>query len=312
MPHAPRLILGLAVSSLLWGAPASAQSITVGGQIIFENWRGGTFSLLGENFHFHGDLPTFEGPFDLALCHLFPCLPGTVMRVGSEWGGSDFSATITYNGQTFSASGALRPRDGLGVIDILGFITVPELVGTIAAVTVPFSLQGWFRTPESMQTGSPRPIALVGRGTVTVTFLRTEEPGAVPGWSFGGAIYTLQDPGPPPFSFTGFFSPVDNDPVVNTVKAGAGVPLKFSLDGDQGLDVFQAGFPASQLIACDSFAVLGGFEKTVSAGESGLTYDSSVDQYTYVWKTEKSWADTCRQLKFGLTDGSFHVANFRF
>ena len=36
------------------------------------------------------------------------------------------------------------------------------------------------------------------------------------------------------FSFTGFFTPVDNLPVVNQVKAGQAVPLKFSLDGYQG------------------------------------------------------------------------------
>jgi hypothetical protein len=41
--------------------------------------------LFGENFTFHGDLPTSEGPFDLGGC--FTCLPGTVMRVGSEWAG---------------------------------------------------------------------------------------------------------------------------------------------------------------------------------------------------------------------------------
>ena len=90
------------------------------------------------------------------------------------------------------------------------------------------------------------------------------------------------------------------------------VPLKFSLDGGQGRDIFHAGFPASQPIACDSFAVLGAFEETTSAGQSGLTYDPFVDQYTYVWKTEKAWADTCRQLVFTMTDGSFHVANFKF
>jgi hypothetical protein len=115
-----------------------------------------------------------------------------------------------------------------------------------------------------------------------------------------------------PFSFTGFFSPVDNDPLVNKVKAGAGVPVKFSLRGDRGLEIFRSGFPASQPVQCDSFAMLDPIEQTVSAGHSGLTYDASVDQYTYVWRTEKSWAKTCRQLMIRFTDGSFHIANFEF
>ena len=149
-------------------------------------------------------------------------------------------------------------------------------------------------------------IRLFGQGTVTVTFRRAEES---PYWRFGGAIYTLQAP---PFSFTGFFSPVDNDPSINTVKAGAGVPLKFSLKGDQGLNIFQAGFPVSQPVACDASAVLASVEETVAVGQGGLTYDALADQYTYVWKTQQTWANTCRQLVLRLVDGSFHIANFQF
>jgi hypothetical protein len=115
----------------------------------------------------------------------------------------------------------------------------------------------------------------------------------------------------PGFSFRGFFSPVDNDPTVNRVRAGAGVPVKFSLGGDRGLNIFESGFPASQLVACDSFAILAPIEETVSAGQSGLTYDALLDQYIYVWKTERSWTNTCRQLVLRLIDGSFHVASFQ-
>jgi hypothetical protein len=31
-----------------------------------------------------------------------------------------------------------------------------------------------------------------------------------------------------------------------------------------------------------------------------------------VWKSDKSWAGTCRQLQVKLADGSLHVANFNF
>jgi len=53
-------------------------------------------------------------------------------------------------------------------------------------------------------------------------------------------------------------------------------------------------------------------QQTVTAGESSLTYDPSRDQYTYVWKTDKSWGGTCRQVIVQLTDGTHHVAKFRF
>lgn len=35
-------------------------------------------------------------------------------------------------------------------------------------------------------------------------------------------------------------------------------------------------------------------------------------QYTYVWKTDKSWAGRCGRLELGLTDGSDHHALFQF
>jgi len=34
--------------------------------------------------------------------------------------------------------------------------------------------------------------------------------------------------------------------------------------------------------------------------------------YVYVWKTDKSWARTCRQLVVKLDDGTSHRANFSF
>src|SRR5438445_3582384 len=40
------------------------------------------------------------------------------------------------------------------------------------------------------------------------------------------------------YSFSGFFAPVDNPPTFNRVKAGTAVPVKFSLGGDQGLNIF--------------------------------------------------------------------------
>jgi hypothetical protein len=53
-------------------------------------------------------------------------------------------------------------------------------------------------------------------------------------------------------------------------------------------------------------------EETVTAGGSSLNYDSSVDQYIYVWKTDKAWAGSCRTLTIKFADGSIHQANFRF
>jgi hypothetical protein len=114
------------------------------------------------------------------------------------------------------------------------------------------------------------------------------------------------------YSFAGFFSPVDNLPMLNTVKAGQAIPVKFSLGGDQGLDLFAPGYPKVQQIACDSSVPGDAIEETVTAGSSGLQYDPATQTYTYVWKTQKSWAGSCRQLVLRLADGTDHIANFKF
>jgi hypothetical protein len=114
------------------------------------------------------------------------------------------------------------------------------------------------------------------------------------------------------YDFSGFFQPVDNAPVFNSVKGGSSVPVKFSLGGNQGLDIFLSGYPLSKQIACDLSSGVDNIEQTVTAGSSSLSYDPSTDEYTYVWKTNKSWAGTCRQLVVILKDGSIHTANFSF
>jgi hypothetical protein len=112
------------------------------------------------------------------------------------------------------------------------------------------------------------------------------------------------------FPFAGFFSPVDNLPTLNSVKAGKAVPVKFSLGGDRGLDIFAAGSPSSTAVTCGDLAV-DALEVTVTAGSSDLAYDAATDTYTYVWKTNKNWTG-CRQLVLVLTDGTEHRANFTF
>jgi len=119
--------------------------------------------------------------------------------------------------------------------------------------------------------------------------------------------------GPPPFPFAGFFSPLGPAGTLNVAKAGSSVPVKFSLGGNRGLDVFAAGSPSTQVIACTGGASAPTTVATTgSAGSSGLSYNALSDLYTYVMKTEKGWSNTCRRLTVTLTDGTSHTADFRF
>lgn len=113
------------------------------------------------------------------------------------------------------------------------------------------------------------------------------------------------------YNFSGFFQPVDNLPIVNRAKAGQGIPIKFSLGGYQGMDILASGSPTSAPMACESGDPVDPIE-SVTAGNSGLSYDAATDTYTYVWRTSKVWAGTCRQLTVRMADGTAHVANFTF
>jgi hypothetical protein len=114
------------------------------------------------------------------------------------------------------------------------------------------------------------------------------------------------------YDFAGFFQPVDNLPVFNVVQAGRAIPVKFSLSGFKGLGIFAVGSPSSGPVACNSSDPASDLTETVTAGGSSLSYDPTTDRYIYVWKTDSSWAGTCRQLVVELNDGSIHRANFRF
>jgi probable HAF family extracellular repeat protein len=116
---------------------------------------------------------------------------------------------------------------------------------------------------------------------------------------------------PVPFSWSGFFSPVSNPPVLNLAKAGSSIPMKFSLAGNQGLNIFASGTPTIAPITCGASSTVS-IGDASTAGGSGLHYDAATNQYTYVWKTSKSWADSCLQLLIRLTDGTTHAANFKF
>jgi hypothetical protein len=87
------------------------------------------------------------------------------------------------------------------------------------------------------------------------------------------------------------------------MKAGAAVPLKFSLHGDQGSDIFSAGSPG--WIPC------GALDGPTPA-DGSLSYNASADRYIYLATTSKSWAGTCRDLVVTLRDGATHRARFSF
>ena len=98
---------------------------------------------------------------------------------------------------------------------------------------------------------------------------------------------------------------------VNRANAGRSIPVKFSLGGDRGLNIFKPGYPKFVSEPCEAGDTQEDIEATATS-QAGLSYDPVTRQYTYVWKTQKLWAGTCRQFVLTLADGTSHSALFDF
>jgi hypothetical protein len=112
------------------------------------------------------------------------------------------------------------------------------------------------------------------------------------------------------YRFAGFFKPVKNLPVMNVVRAGRAIPIKFSLGRYEGSQVMRPATPAVSTVACTIPSETMTDENDDSENSSGLRAEG--DKYTYVWKTSSAWTGTCRKLVITLADGTSHAAMFKF
>jgi Tol biopolymer transport system component len=237
-------------------------------------------------------------------------LSGTTERVSVSTAGEQAGFDDNFGRTAISADGRfaawesgvsnLVPDDTNGVFDI--FVR-DRVAGTTERISL--ASDGAQADANSFQA------ALSGDGRF-VAFL-SYATNLVSGDTNGTADDFVRDRGSQlRYTFIGFFPPVRNLPALNVIQAGRAVPLKFSLGGSFGLDVLAPGYPKSAPLRCGSGALLEGTETTETAGRSGLSFDPAGDVYTYVWKTSRSWAGTCRQFVLKLNDGQVVRANFRF
>ncbi len=113
------------------------------------------------------------------------------------------------------------------------------------------------------------------------------------------------------YPWSGFFEPTNNPQVLNRVKAGAAIPVRFSLGGNQPAPVLATGSPEITAVKCPKWTA-DAIEETVSASTSSLQYESSTGRYVFTWKTQTNWANTCRRFRLVLKDGTSREAIFRF
>jgi hypothetical protein len=220
----------------------------------------------------------------------------TITLTVTDTGGGSDTDDVVVTVQDTQAPSISCPADV--VVNLPLNSTATSMVVNYPAVTATDSCSSTVTVNSTPASGSVFPV-----GTTTVNATADDGAGHTSTCSF---TVTVQ------YDFAGFFQPVDNLPVFNVVQAGRAIPVKFSLSGFKGLGIFAPGSPSSGPIACNSSDPASDLTETVTAGGSSLSYDPTTDRYIYVWKTDPSWAGTCRQLVIQLNDGTIHRANFRF
>jgi hypothetical protein len=145
-------------------------------------------------------------------------------------------------------------------------------------------------------------------GTHTVTASATDKAGNT---NTATASYTVLA-----WTLKGFYAPVDmldanGNEIINTVKAGQTVPLKFNVyAGTTELTTTAAVQKFSALqTACNATATTGDVEITNTGGTS-LRYDATGGQFIQNWQTPKK-AGECYRVTVFTADGSTITALFK-
>jgi hypothetical protein len=146
-----------------------------------------------------------------------------------------------------------------------------------------------------------------GFGTTTVACSATDAADNTGSATFTVTVNNL--------TFNGFYQPIDMG-VLNTVKGGSTVPVKWELFGASGIEFTStsavvSGWPKTQKVDCGTYAALGedAIETTATGGTS-LRYDTTGGQYVYNWQTPKQ-AATCWRLDVRFVDGTTKTASFK-
>jgi len=104
------------------------------------------------------------------------------------------------------------------------------------------------------------------------------------------------------YVFSGFFSPVDNQPTVNLAKAGQSIPIKWRLTDANGVAISDTTSFAS--VTTTPAGSCGGSSDVIETygGSSGLQYLGN-GNWQFNWVTPKSYAGLCKTMTLNLKDG---------
>jgi hypothetical protein len=113
------------------------------------------------------------------------------------------------------------------------------------------------------------------------------------------------------WTLRGFYQPTDMNGVLNSVKNGATVPLKFEVfaGATELTNPVYIQALSAKAITCDTGASSDEIEMTATGGTS-LRYDSTTGQFIYNWQTPKT-PGACYAVTMTTNDGSSLKANFK-
>jgi hypothetical protein len=260
--------------------------------------------------------PGASFPFSFPYQGLSLPIPVNFTAQSPDPGGTFWSCNATYEEQPFICifgvcfpSGQWLPGPVIGTGGNLRIdLTQPTLAPSVSPNPVPLNGTA-IASPNASDALSGIDTALTSCGPVdtstvgphTVSCTATDRAGNA---STASAHYTVG------YVFGGFKSPVDGSGP-NTVNSGRAVPLKFTVSDASGVPVTD--LTSVSVTAVTAPCDLGSTPDLPSEQPAnGGLLNLGGGSYSWVWKTPKSYAGSCKTLRLDLGDGLFHTADFRF
>jgi len=232
------------------------------------------------------------------------CIPSSGVLVAVD-GSQLVTCTATDNvGNTATSSFTLYVVDTTAPA-----LTVPANIN-VAATSASGATVTYNATAADLVDGpvtpdcSPASGSTFAPGTTTVTCTATDAHGN----TSAAQTFTVTVS----FSFNGFFAPVDNNGVLNTIKGGQSVPLKWAIPNGSGGFISSLGVVSGvkqATFTCTAGAPSDDIEAPTS-GATSLRYDTTANQYIYNWQSPKG-ANLCYKVTVYLTDGTSKSALFK-